>query len=51
MPRPKITTKAKRNNYTLSLAAQVVVDSQPNKSKFVSDAIVYFATNNILSEK
>jgi hypothetical protein len=42
MPRPKIPTKAKRNNFTLTLEAQAVIDALPNsqKSKFVSAAIV-----------
>jgi hypothetical protein len=42
MPRPKLTIKSKRNNFTLSIAAQAIVDQKKNKSKFVSDAIVNF---------
>ena len=31
----------KRNNYTLSIEAQEIIDKVKNKSKFVSDAIVH----------
>jgi hypothetical protein len=46
MPRPKLPTKAKRNNFTLTLEAQTVIDALPNsqKSKFVSAAIVQAGT-------
>jgi hypothetical protein len=40
MSRPHLPIKAKRNNYTLSLKAQQIIDRQTNKSKFVSDAII-----------
>lgn len=47
MSRPFLPKKAKRNNYTLSLSAQNIIDKQSNKSKFVSDAIIaYFALIN-----
>lgn len=47
MSRPFLSKKAKRNNFTLSLSAQSIVDElKSNKSKFVSDAIIaYFALN------
>jgi hypothetical protein len=47
MSRPFLPKKAKRNNFTLSLSAQSIVDGlRSNKSKFVSDAIIaYFALN------
>lgn len=35
----------KRNNYTLSPEAQAVIDTVKNKSKFVSEAIVYKGGN------
>lgn len=36
--------KAKRNNFTLSLDAQKIIDKLPNskKSKFVSQAIILY---------
>jgi macrodomain Ter protein organizer (MatP/YcbG family) len=40
MGRPKLTVKAKRNNFTLTKEAQEIIDKQANKSKFVSEAII-----------
>jgi macrodomain Ter protein organizer (MatP/YcbG family) len=40
MPRPKLTIKSKRNNFTLTKEAQEIIDKQSNKSKFVSQAII-----------
>lgn len=46
MSRPFIPKKAKRNNFTLSLCAQAIIDKQSNKSKFVSDAIITYICRN-----
>jgi hypothetical protein len=43
MSRPKITIKAKRNNFTLSIQAQSIIDRlDKNKSKFVTEAIIKY---------
>lgn len=43
MSRPFIEKKAKRNNFTLKSEAQSIIDLLvTNKSKFVSDAIIYY---------
>lgn len=46
MSRPHIPIKAKRNNFTLSKEAQEIIDKQPNKSKFVSEAIILKSQQN-----
>lgn len=57
MPAHKKPIKAKRNNFTLSLEAQAVIDTVPatKKSKVVSAAIInYFTTtqsNNMTTEE
>lgn len=40
MGRKKLPVKAKRNNFTLLIEAQEIIDKQSNKSKFVSEAII-----------
>jgi len=44
MSRPFLTTKAKRNNFTLTKEAQLLLDEIPatKKSKTVSAAIIFF---------
>jgi hypothetical protein len=44
MGRPKLTTKAKRNNFTLNKQAQAIIDTLPkqNKSAYVSQALIAF---------
>lgn len=46
MSRPFVQIKYKRNNYTLSIKAQAVIDSVKNKSKFVSEAIINYEHKN-----
>ena len=47
MPAPTQKIKAKRNNYTLSKEAQVLIDDVPatKKSKIVSQAIINYLSD------
>lgn len=49
MSRPFLTKKAKRNNFTLTIEAQTIIDQQLNKSKFVSEAIIAYICRDATS--
>jgi len=40
MGRKKLQTKQKKNTFSLSQEAQVIIDGERNKSKYVTEAII-----------